>query len=215
MCLLVAGMMGGAAAAQEKPDAVFRVDFTNAGLVPAHWTMEFHPDGTGHFRSERGNAARSDQDPIEPPDVDRDIRLSATFASHVFQVAERKQLFAGGCESRLRVAFQGLKKLRYEGPAGKGGCEFNYSKDAEIQNLGDALVSVASTVIEGARLQALLQHDRLGLDKEMEILVEAAADGRARQICSIQEILEELTQDPTVLERVKRRARALLAKANN
>jgi hypothetical protein len=208
-------MMAGAAAAQENTEAVFQVDFSNPGLIPAHWTLEFHPDGRGHFRSERGGAARTDSDLVEPPDVDRDIRLSAEFAGHVFQVAERKRLFEDGCESHLKVAFQGLKKLSYRGPAGAGGCEFNYSRDAEIQKLGDSLVSVGNTLIEGARLQALLQHDRLGLDKEMEMLVEAANDGRARQFCSIQDILERLADDPAVMDRVKRRARTLLAKANN
>jgi hypothetical protein len=60
-----------------------------------------------------------------------------------------------------------------------------------------------------------LLHDRLGLDKETEALVESAADGRAQQIGSIRDILERLAEDPAVLERVKRRARMLLSKADN
>jgi hypothetical protein len=74
---------------------------------------------------------------------------------------------------------------------------------------------VATTLIEGARLQTLLLHDRLGLDRETEVLVESAEDGRAQQIGSIRDILERLAQDPAVLERVKRRARMLLTKADS
>ncbi len=211
---LAAGMMAGAAAAQEGPDAAFHVEYSNPALVPAEWTLEIHPDGSGHFRSVRGQA-KTDYQGMEPPDLDRDIRVSAQFAEHVFQVAERKRLFTNGCERHLKVAFQGLKRFRYTGPAGEGGCEFNYSRDPEIQGLGDALVGVANTVIEGARLEMFLQHDRLGLDKETELLVESAADGRAQQIGSIRDILERLEEDPTVMERVKKRARTLLTRANN
>ncbi len=95
-----------------------------------------------------------------------------------------------------------------------GSCEFNYSKDSDIQALGDSLIAVATTIIEGARLETLLQHDPLGLDKEIQNVQEAAGDGRAQQICSIREILERLSDDPAVMERVRRKAKALLARAD-
>jgi hypothetical protein len=113
----------------------------------------------------------------------------------------------------MKVAFQGSKKLTYSGPDGAGSCTFNYAKDKDIQALGDSLIAVATAVVEGARLEALLQHDRLGLDKEIEFLVEAAGDGRVQQICTIKGILERLAEDPMVMERVRKRARVLLARA--
>ncbi|HEY1767736.1 MAG TPA: hypothetical protein VGG26_08775, partial [Terracidiphilus sp.] len=85
----------------------------------------------------------------------------------------------------------------------------------EIQSLGDSLGAVAETILEGARLQILLEHDRLGLDREMEFLVDAADNGRAQQICAIREILVRLAQDDEVLERVRKRARLLLAQADS
>jgi len=72
---------------------------------------------------------------------------------------------------------------------------------------------VAGTIVEGGRLEALLQHDPLGLDRETEYLVEAAGDGRAEQIGAIRGILERLADDDSVMERVKRRVRVLLAMA--
>lgn len=207
----LAVLLGAVHARAESADPVFEIEFSNPGLVPAQWTLEVHPDGSGHFRTERGQAPPQG---IEAPDIDRDIHLSAQFAEHVFQIAERKNLFRRGCDSHLKVAFQGMKKLTYSGPDGQGSCQFNYAKDPEIQALGDSLISVATTLIEGARLQTLLLHDRLGLDKETEILVESATEGRAQQIGSIRDILERLAEDPAVLERVKRRARMLLSKAD-
>jgi len=107
----------------------------------------------------------------------------------------------------MKVAFQGWKKISYSGPDGRGTCEFNYSKDREIQSLGDSFVAVASTIIEEARLELLLQHDPLGLDHEMGYLTEASRDGRLQQMCAIRGILQKLEEDPTVMDRVRREAR--------
>jgi hypothetical protein len=192
---------------------VIQVDFFNPGLVPSHWTLTLHPDGQAHFRSENNGQRAEGQVAVEPLAVDRDIRLTAQFADRVFQTAQRHKLFNSECDSHMKVAFEGWKRLSYSGPEGEGVCEFNYSKDKEIQALGEALVSVGPTVNEGARLENLLHHDPLGLDKEMEFLVQAAADGRAQQICAIRGTLEHLAEDENVLERVRKRARGLLAKA--
>ena len=194
---------------------VVQVDYSNPGLSPSHWSLTIYRDGNAHFRSERGSAGADVQTEIEPLTVDRDIRLSAQFAERVFQTAQHHNLFNGECDSHLKVAFQGWKKLSYSGPEGEGACEFNYSKDKEIQELGDALVSVATTITEGARIENLLHHDPLGLDKEMEFLVAAAGDGRAQQLGAIRGILEHLAEDQNVLARVRKRARALLARAED
>ena len=149
-----------------------------------------------------------------PPAVDRDIQVSAAYAARVFAAAGRHRWFNEPCESHLKVAFQGWKTLTYTGLQGQGSCTFNYSKDKEIQELGDSLEAIAETILEGSRLEMLLQHDKLGLDAEMEFLTEAAGDGRAQQICVIRDTLERLAQDDAVLERVRRRARMLLAQGS-
>jgi hypothetical protein len=191
-------------------DPTFQLDFTNPGLSPSQWTLTLRPDGTGHFRSQAGTPPADATQEIVPPAMDRDLQVSSAYAGRVFAVAARHRWFKEPCESHLKVAFQGWKTLTYTGPQGKGSCTFNYSKDKEIQDLGDSLGAVVETILEGARMELLLQHDRLGLDAEMEFLVEAVGDGRAQQVCVIREILERLAQDDTVLERVRKRARMLL-----
>lgn len=205
--------------AQGQSDPVVRVDFSNPGLIPAHWTMTLHPDGSGHFQSERGSAPApalqtSNSPRVIPPDQDRDIHVSAKFAERVFASARSGKWSNKVCESNRKVAFQGLKKLSYTGPDGQRSCEFNYSADKQIEELGDSLVAVASTILEGARLRMLLLHDRLGLDDEMEYLVEAQADGRVQQVCAIRETLERLADNPGVMDRVRRKARVLLEKTD-
>jgi hypothetical protein len=192
---------------------VLQMDFSNPGLTPAHWVLTLSPDGRGHFWSERGNAPQDPQQGFETANVDRDIKVSAEFAGRVFETVRQRRYFSSGCESHMKVAFQGWKKLSYNGPDGAGSCTFNYSKDKDIQNLGESLVAVAGAIEEGARLETLLQHDRLGLDKEMEYLTEAAGDGRVQEIGTIRGILERLAEDPEVMDRVRKRARVLLARA--
>jgi hypothetical protein len=150
---------------------------------------------------------------IEAPSVDRDIQLSKEFAGHVFDAAEHHQWFNVPCEGHLKVAFEGWKTLTYTGPTGQGSCTFNYSRDKEIQTLGESMQAVAETIVEGARFEVLLQHDRLGLDQEMEYFTQAVEDGRAQQVYAIRDILERLAQDNEVLERVRKQAKDLLAHA--
>lgn len=190
------------------------VDFTNPGLSPSHWTLTLHPDGTGHFHSEMGKPPAGGLEEIDTPNIDRNVQLSPHFAARVFAVAERHNRFNENCESRLKVAFQGWKKFTYTGPDGSGSCTFNFSKDKEIEALSDNMDAVAETILEGERLEVLLEHDRLGLDKEMEFLVDAASSGRAQQICAIRGILDRLAQDDEVMERVRKRARMLLTQGD-
>jgi len=202
---------------QGQAGQVIQIDFSNPGLTPSHWTLVVHPDGSGHFHSEMGKkpseASQNYGSPrLDAPDQDRDVHLSARFTEGVFETARNHKWFNEECESHLKVAFQGWKELSYTGPEGQGSCKFNYARNKEIQALGDSLVSVASMILEGARLEILLQHDRLGLDKEMDYVVEAQGDGRILQICTIRGILERLAEDQGVMERVRKRARVLLAK---
>jgi hypothetical protein len=192
---------------------VIQVDFADPELNPSHWTLTLHPDGTGHFSSQMSTTA-DDSKEMEVPSINRDVQLSAGFAGRVFEEAQRHNWFNEGCESHLKVAFQGWKTLAYRGPDGRGSCTFNFSKDKDIQSLGDSLEAVAETILEGERLEMLLEHDRLGLDKEMEFLVDAAGNGRAQQICAIRGILVRLSQDDEVLERVRKRAKMLLAQGD-
>jgi len=196
-----------------RPGQMFRVDFSNPGLTPSHWTLVLHPDGSAHFHSDPGHLSAAQLHTIEPGTIDRDVQLSPDFAARAFETVHRRKLFAEECDSHLKVAFQGWKKFTYTGPDGEGSCAFNYSKSKDIEALGESMVAVASTIVEGARLELLLQHDPLGLDKEMEYLLEGSADGRLQQICSIQAILTRLIDDPDVMERVRKRARLLLAEA--
>jgi hypothetical protein len=193
--------------------AVFTVDYTNPQLTPSHWRLTLHEDGSGQFDAEGGQPTPENAKQILAGDIHREVRLSADFRAQVFSTARQRKLFALPCESRMKVAFQGTKRFSYSGPEGSGACEFNYSKDKDIQALGNSLVAVETTIMSGARMEKLLQHDRLGLDWELQQFVATVHDGEAIEVCTIREILERIASDEQVLERARRNARLLLTQA--
>jgi len=213
--MLASGLHSSIASAQAPQPGVFTVDFTNDRINPSHWVLTLHRDGTGHFHADPSESAAAKQATIEVDGEDRDIQLSNEFTAQIFTTAEQHNWFNQNCESRAKVAFQGWKKLSYSGPEGQGSCEFNYSQDKQIQALGESLIGVAETLREGARLELLLQHDRLGLDQEMQYIFDSAKDGRLREISAIKGILQRLAQDDELLERVRKRARTLLAESGS
>jgi|SRR6516165_3085148 hypothetical protein len=199
-----------AASLSSGPVVVF--DFKNVKLSPSYWTLTLRADGSGHFRSEMGDV-NDTPGKIRTPNINRDVTLTTAFTKSVFQTAHQNKFFNKDCESHMKVAYQGDKTVSYMGPEGKGTCTFNYSRDRDIQVLSDNLIAVAETIIEGTRLEMLLQHDPLGLDKEIQNLADAADSGRAQQLCIIRPILERLAEDEHVLDLVRKRARVLLARA--
>lgn len=122
---LALGSLGVHAAqpAHGEPDPELRVDYSNPGLTPSTWTLVLHPDGSGHFHSDFGaaSAAAIRSDEIEPKNVDEDVRLSDGFTARVFETVRSHHGLANeSCESHLKVAFQGWKKISYSGPEGEG-----------------------------------------------------------------------------------------------
>ncbi len=202
-------MLGVAAARMQAAQMnELRLEYSNPNLAPAQWTLVMWPDGRAHFHAERGTAKDPDKDQasMEPAVIDRDVQVSGEFAGRMFAMIEQHPPQAGQCENRSKVAFQGLKTLQFRGPDGEQSCTFNYAKERVVGEVADELVSVAATLIEGERLRMIWQHDPLGLDKQIQFMMEAAADGRLQQICTIRETLAQLAADPGVMERVRKRA---------
>lgn len=191
-----------------------RIEFSNPVLSPSHWILEMHTDGSAHFHSDSRTFDPNKDDPsiLAMPAIDKDLHLTQDFVQTFFTTAHERHLFNIPCEARNKVAFQGTKKITYTGPEGTGSCQFNFSTDKHIEELGDSAVAVAASVTEGFKLQSLQIHDRLGLDREMEYVVEAVKDGRMQQIGVIHDELENLASDESLLERVRHRARIILTK---
>jgi hypothetical protein len=196
------------------PTAQIRFTYENPKLQPQKYVLTVEEDGTGHFRSE--GSGQSDGQSMSSEPQDRPIHISRTLREAMFAAARKSKLFAFSCDDGGKnIAFQGTKTLEYEGPEGKGSCVYNWSKKPQIEKLTDQFEAMAATLDEGSRLQRQYEHGRLSLDSEMEILEQMVHEGRAIELENIAPILQTLAGDEAVLQRVQRRARALLEVAKS
>jgi hypothetical protein len=221
LAAVVALMVSPLAAAQHAPRAQIRFTYENPKLQPQKYVVTVDEDGSGHFLSEVGPPVKSDVDKNDADSVpagpqDRPIHISRELRQEMFAAARKNKLFAIACDGRDKnIAFQGTKTLEYEGPEGKGSCTYNWSKSSQIEKLTDQFESVATTLEEGAKLQRQYEHGRLSLDMEMQFLEQMVHEGRAIELENIAPILTTLAGDEAILQRVQRRARALLQGAKN
>ncbi len=191
--------------------------YENKQLQPAKYSFLIDESGSGHFHSQPGEPP--------PPDTasyqmladaqDRQVQLSKPVVDQVFSTARAEKFFAIKCEDgKDKIAFQGTKQLSYQGPDGSGSCTYNWSKSAAIQKLTVMFESIAFTLEEGRRLAVEHKHDRLALDQELGVLLDAVKEGRALEVQSIQPVLQEIAEDDSVLERARMRAKKLLDAGN-
>jgi len=188
--------------------------FENPQLQPASYSLEIHEDGSGHYKSVPGTPAVDSfsTDVVAPQPLDRAIKVSDALRNQLFSAAHSHRYFATACEAtKLHVAFTGKKTLVYSGADGQGSCTYNYSQDDLLNRISDEMQAVSFTLEEGQRIALQLQHSPLALDAELETLQDAAKSGRALEIQNIAPQLQSVADNESVLERARKRARALLA----
>jgi len=164
----------------------------------AAWKVRLQADGAGTYSE--GATADAKQIPLT---------VSAATLERLKQGEHAAK--SGKCETKAKnVAKTGEKTIRYEASEKTSECTFNYSDDTGLMGATAAFMAIADTMQRGERLQHDLRYDRLGLDAEMEALVEAQKSGSAIEIGNIATVLQALVSDDHVIDRVRRRAARLL-----
>ena len=195
--------------------AQIRFTFDHPQMVPSHYTITVQEDGKGHYQSQPGSEGQKDlQNALVSQPLDRDITISEPTRDLLFSTARKKKFFAMTCDSQAgKVAFRGNKELAYQGKEGEGACKFNWSKDSQIDKVTSLLQSISFTLEEGDRLAVEYRHDRLALDSELAMLIEAAKSDRAAEMHNIAPQLEAIAADEQIMDRARQRARQLLQDA--
>ena len=166
--------------------------------VSPPWKVRLQADGAGMYSE--GAAADAKQMPVMVSAGTLERLQSGEHAAK-----------SGKCETKAKnVAKSGEKTIRYESGEKTAECTFNYSDDVGLMGATATFLAIADTMQRGERLQHELRYDRLGLDAEMESLVDAQKSGSAIEIGNIASILQTLVSDDHVIDRVRRRAARLL-----
>lgn len=193
--------------------AQIRFTYENPKLEPHKYVLVVGEDGSGNYHSE-GSGSSADGQSMASEPLDRPIHVSKAVRDSIFAAARKNKFFAKSCDDGGKnIAFQGTKTLEYQGPDGQGSCIYNWSKNGQIGKLTDQFEAIAATLDEGSKLQRQYEHGRLSLDSEMEILEQMVREERAIEIENIAPLLQTLSGDEAVLQRVQRRARTLLEAA--
>lgn len=214
---LAAQSPGTEVAASAKPAEV-SFQFERAGLQVPRFTLRVNEDGTGSYQADETESP-ADKGAVQyasPKHIDSTLKLTEPTVEKIFKAARELGRFDMTCETKSKnIANTGKKTLSYTGADGAGSCTYNYSDNKQVAMLTDTFLFIAFTLDEGRRLEFLHRYDRLGLDEEMNELVQAVKAGHALELGTIAPVLTSIAGDGAVMQRVRSQATKLLEQAGS
>jgi len=179
--------------------------FMRGGVQPGRYTIELDPEGKGFYWE-----GQPDYDLQEvPPGTAHTISVSRAALTTISEALGT--VSSGNCETRRKnVAQSGRKTIVFLGRETSPQCEFNYSDDERVNAAAVVFESVSETIQFGERLKREHRFDKLGLDAELDSLIEESKGGRAMELQNIAPLLQSLVADDTLMDRVRSKAQRLL-----
>jgi hypothetical protein len=199
---------------QPQPPAAPTVTFTLEWprVEPHRYVISVESSGNAVYRSWRTDPAAA-QSSADDPYLQK-FAVSAAARERIFALASQLNYFDGDFEYRKhRVASTGDKTLAYADSGKQYVTHYNWSENSGISELTALFQGMSAAIESGRRLEHLYRFDRLGLDEELKNLESLAAERQAAELQVIAPILEQLAQDPAVLNIARQRARHILQMA--
>jgi hypothetical protein len=202
-----------AASAQEKaaPSAEPAVTFTfnwSQGIPWQTYTTTVDADGKTHFQGTPAPdpGTGSDTDPVQ-----QDFTMSEANRSKIFDLARKLNFFQGDYDSHLkRIAQTGNKTLQYKSATVHGSTTYNWSQNADVQELTRLFAAIANTLDYGRKLAFGYRFDKLGLDARLKELENLRSNYYAEELNAIEPILRKIVDDPNMMHISRQAAQHLL-----
>ena len=188
--------------------------FERQGLAVSKYRFTVRSDGSAIYEGEESQPAiGADPAAASPAQVfGSQVSITPATADKIFALGRKLDHFNITCASKAKnIADTGTKTLSYSAPDGTGSCTYNYSENKEVEELTGMFQGMAETMDEGRILDHLHRFDRLGLDDAMTFLAQEVSAGRALEVGTITASLRSIADDADVMQRVRARARTLLA----
>jgi hypothetical protein len=187
----------------------FTFDFPQSN--PEHYSISV--DATGHARYECTGKITEDS---EEQVYKSEFEMSAESRRRIFEWAKQAQYFAGKLDSGSRkVAFAGAKILSYQDGQRSFTARYNYSGVAPVQELTALFQNIAGTLEYGSRLSYYHRYQKLALDDELKHMEAQAKNSEISELQAVAPVLQEIVEDPSVLNGVRARAKQLIEMGNN
>ena len=206
-CLMLLGSFSARAAGPAT--VTFTLDFP--GSQPDHYAISVQSDGHAHYEC----SAKISPDSEDREAYQTEFNFSDATRARVFDLAAQAHYFAGKVDSgNHKLAFTGAKKLAYRDDQRNFTADYNFSSVGAVQQLTSLFQNVAATLEFGRRLVYYHRYQKLALDDELKQMQDQAEHGNLAELQAVKPILQEIFDDPSVINVVRARARQIMEMGN-
>ena len=195
------------APAGAQPSVTFIFDWSQG--IPWHaYSITVQADGRTHFQGTPApdTATGGDTDLFQ-----QDFTMSEVNRSKIFDLAKKLNYFQSDFDSHLkRIAQTGSKTLAYTSAAAHGSTTYNWSQNADVQELSRLFVAIANTLDYGRKLSFQYRFDKLGMDARLKELEDIRANHYVEELNAIAPILRKIANDPDMMHISRQAAQQLL-----
>jgi hypothetical protein len=182
------------------------------GSDPEHYSILLKPDGGGAYEC----VGKISQDSEDSESYQATFQFSEATRRKILDLAAQTEYFSGKIDSgNKKVAFTGTKKLAYKDGVRDFTAEYNYSSLPAVQQLTSLFQNISATLEFGRRLVHLHRYQKLALDEELKTMEAQAHKGDLAELQSVKPILQQIYDDPGVINIVRSRALRIMDMGNN
>jgi hypothetical protein len=209
--LLVLIFLSCAAALYGQTTAVPTVSFNlDAAIVPpTHYSITVASDGSANYES--SDVQKKAEDALDPYQLK--FKVSEPTLKKIFTLTEAANHFHGDFAFKGKIAHTGTRTLRYTDQNLDLKQTYEWSQDLSIQQLTSIFEGIATVQESARRLRFLRRFDKLSVDAELKGLESRADAGEAFELHTIAPLLQNITNDVSLLKTARERARKLLERA--
>ena len=137
--------------------------------------------------------------------------MSAANRQKIFDLAQKLNYFQGDFASRMKnIAQTGQKTLQYQSPQIQGSATYNWSQNADVEDLTRLFGAIAMTIDFGRKLTFQYRYDKLGMDKLLKELEDQQASHGVDELAIIAPMLRKIADDPNLMNISRQSAERLL-----
>lgn len=201
---------GPASSQSPQPSSVqFSFDWPQ-GVPWQSYTVTTQSDGKTHFSGVPHPDETNDTDTFQ-----QDFTMSEANREKIFELTQKLDYFQRDYDAHLKhVAFTGKKTLQYNSPQLKGSSTYNYSQNADVEDLTRIFQGIATTIDIGRKLAFQYRFDKLGMNQRLEQLQDLYNNHRAEELTAIAPMLRKIANDPNMMNISQEIARRLLRSIN-
>jgi len=183
---------------------------TFPGSDPAHYVFSVASDCHATYESNGKLTPESEDD----DSFHLEFTASQATCAKVFDLAKQAHYFEKEIDSKKKnLASTGVKVLSYKDAQKSAKATYNYSTIPSVQELTEIFQGLGATLEFGRRLEYDHHYQKLALDDEMRRMQESETSRGLQDVSAIEAILQQIIDDPSVIQVVRVRAQRLLAAA--